>query len=158
MAINQHWPRWVFASFSKWFFDLRQGITFSVEGEDQKTEAAENYFEFRMNGPICTEKASGDWKIEAVVNILVVSKQNVTNIHTLHANVGIAAAAFTKCIPMKKYGSDTSGVDDQSQFGVMQLTTYEGEAVKITHIGQVNPDVKAMQSMVQGYYCMRLEV
>jgi hypothetical protein len=157
MSMNQHWPRWVFASFSKWFSDLRQGIDFFVEGEDQKTENLTNYFEFRMNGPVCTEISKDYWKLEAVINILIVSKQNVTSIHTLHRNVGIAAAAFTKCVPMKRYGN-TPIVDDQAQFGVMQLTTYEGEQIKITHIGQINPEVKAMQSMVQGYYCMHLEV
>lgn len=154
MSLNQNWPRWVFASFSKWFLDRAQGISFFVEGEDQKTEELANYFEFRMNGPVCTEISKDYWKLEAVVNILVVSKQNNTSIHTIHQNVGIAAAAFTKCVPMFHYGL----TDDNSQFGVMQLTTYEGEAIKITHIGQVNPEVKAMQSMVQGYYCMLLEV
>lgn len=156
MSLNKHWPRWVFASFSKWFADNRQGVELFVEGEDRDTDGFENYFEFRMNGPVITE-FSGEWKLEAVINILIVSKQNVRNIHTLHTNVGIAAAAFAKCIPMYKYGN-TGAHDDQTQFGVMQLTTYEGEQVKITHIGQVNPEVKAMQSMVQGYYCMRLEV
>ncbi len=152
MSLNQNWPRWVFASFSKWFYDLRQGVEFFVEGEDQKTESLENYFEFRMNGPVCTEISKDYWKLEAVINILIVSKQNVSSIHTIHRNVGIAAAAFTKCVPMKKYG------DDSSQFGVMQLTTYEGEQIKISHIGQISPEVKVMQSMVQGYYCMLLEM
>lgn len=150
--MNQNWPRWIFASFSKWFSDLRQGLDFFVEGEDQKLQESENYFEFRMNGPIMTEISKDYWRLEAVINILVMSKQNATDIHTVHRNVGIAAAAFTKCIPIYKYG------DDGSQFGVMILTTYEKEQVRITHIGQVGPDVKAMQSMVQGYYCMLLEV
>lgn len=157
MSLNQHWPRWVFASFSKWFSDLRQGVDFFVEGEDRNTDSLENYFEFRMNGPVCTEISKDFWKLEAVVNILIVSKQNNRNIHTPHINVGIAAAAFTKCVPIYHYGN-TGAWDDQAQFGVMQLTTYEGEAIKITHIGQINPEVKAMQSMVQGYYCMLLEV
>lgn len=157
MSLNQHWPRWVFASFSKWFQDLRQGVDFFVEGEDRDTDNLQNYFEFRMNGPVSTEISKNYWKLEAVVNILVVSKQDLRSIHTIHTNVGIAAAAFTKCLPMKRYGN-TGIWDDQETFGVMQLTTYEGEAIKITHIGQINPEVKAMQSMVQGYYCMLLEV
>ena len=150
--ISQHWPRWVVASFSKWFSDRKQGIDFFVEAEEQKLEDSENYFEFRMNGPIMTEISKDYWRLEAVVNILIVSKQNSSDIHTIHRNVGIAAAMFTKCVSIYKYG------DDDTQLGVMILKPYEKEEIRITHIGQVGPEVKAMQSMVQGYYCMLLEV
>lgn len=151
--LNTKWPRWIFASFSKWFYDSRNGIDFFVEGEDQKVENLSTYFEFRMNGPLMTEISKDFWRLEAVVNILVTTKQNLTNIHTHHTNVGIAASGFTKCVPMYEYGDN-----DTTQFGVMELKKQDNENIVITHLGQVNPDIKAMQSMVQGYYCMLLEV
>src|SRR5258708_7438743 len=125
MSLNQNWPRWVFASLSKWFSDNSQNTFFFTEGEDRDTADQTDYFEFRMNGPLCTELSKDFWKLEAVVNILVVSKRNITDIHMLHRDVGIAAAAFTKCIPIFRYG------DDDTQLGVMLLTTYQGEQVKI---------------------------
>lgn len=155
--MNENWPRWIFASLSKWFESQRASIPFFVEGEDKSKQVNENYFEFRMNGPTTTEKSAGWWKLEVVVNVLIVAKQTKTNFHTVHNLVGVAGKAFAKCIPIYKYGANV-GVDDSSFLGVMVLKEFQGEAIQITHLGQVSPDTKEMQSMVQGYYCMNLEV
>lgn len=155
--IDKNWARWIFASLSKHFQDNRQGIDFFVEGEDQKLENSENYIEFRMNGPIFNEVSKNFWKIEVVVNILVVSKQNAVDIHTIHRNVGIVAEAFKTCIPIKKYGDS---IDDSPTqvLGFMIRKIADKKDVNISHIGQVSADVKEMQSMVEAYYCMYLEI
>lgn len=155
--IDKNWARWIFASLSKHFQDNRQGIDFFVEGEDQKLENSENYIEFRMNGPIFNEVSKNFWKIEVVVNILVVSKQNAVDIHTIHRNVGIVAEAFKTCIPIKKYGDS---IDDSPTqvLGIMIRKIADKKDVNISHIGQVSADVKEMQSMVEAYYCMYLEI
>jgi hypothetical protein len=54
---------------------------------------------------------------------------------------------------------DIAGVDDPNvQIGVMQRVMVDKQDIAINHIGQINPDTKEMQAMVEGYYCMTLEL
>jgi hypothetical protein len=152
--INKHWPRWVFASVSEHFESRKQNLFFTVEGDEQKTQEQTDYFELRMNGPSVL-KYSGYHRLEIVINVLVVSKNNLTDIHTILRNVGIVTEAFTDFIPVYKYGS---GVDDDQEFlGCLVRCKYEGEEIKVSNLGQIDPNTKEQQSVVQGYYKMLLE-
>lgn len=152
MAANKHWPRWIFASLTKWFDDHKSGVFMYVEGDDADTGGQQDYFEFRMNGPICEESSKGWWRFDVMINILVVSKRNNTSTHTIYSNVGVVAAAFETNIPIYKFGN---GVDDDREelLGCMVLV----DTIEITHLGQVNPDLKEQQSMVEGHYRMFIE-
>jgi hypothetical protein len=157
MAVNKNWARWIFASVSKHFKDTCVGLNFFAEGEDQKVQDFSDYIEFRMNGPTICE-SSGFYHLGIVANILVVSKFNKSSIHTIHKNVGIVEAAFTKCITVRRYGLLTEdSQNDGSVLGVLQLKPYDKKDVNTSHFGQVNPEIKEMQSTVEGYYCMLLE-
>jgi len=157
MAVDKNWARWIFASFTKHFDSKREGITLFIEGDDAKTADLSDYFEFRLNGPYLWERSKNWWEIQVTINILVVHKRNDNSIHTLHTNVGIMMAAFEKAIKMYKFGTGVD--DDESMLGCMQIITdKDNPSPQVDHLGQVNPDVKEMQSMVQASYCMYLEV
>lgn len=153
MAANKHWPRWILASFSKWFDDHREGIEMYVEGDDPNTAALSDYFEFRTNGPMMEEFSKGFWRLDVVVNLLVVSKRNDRSTHTLPTNLGILSAAFETNIPVYKFGN---GVDDDRTvlLGCMVLV----DTIEVSQLGQVAPDIKELQAMVQGHYRMFIEV
>lgn len=155
MAANKNWARWIFASFSKHFDSKKDGVEMFIEGDDPKTADLRDYFEFRMNGPYMKETSKDWWEFQVTINILVVHKMG-SNIHTLHANVGKMVAAFEKAISMFRYGSGAD--DDNQRLGCMQLITDKDNAIQVDHLGQVNPDIKEMQAMVSGTYCMYLEV
>jgi hypothetical protein len=156
MAANPNWPRWFFASFSKHFESKRAGVKFFVEGDDNDTASFADYFEFRFNGPYSWETSKDFWHFQVTINILIISKRSDRSMHILHTNAGIMLAAFEKSISMFRFGT---GVDDDGEFlGCMQLVTNKDNSINIDHLGQVNPDVKEMQAMVQGTYCMYLEV
>lgn len=156
MAADKNWPRWIFASFSKWFDAAKDGVPMFIEGDDYVTADLPDYFEFRTNGPHFWEQSKDFWQFQIIINILVVHKKNATSIHTLHANTGKMIAAFQNSVPMFRFGS---GLDDDSQqFGCMQLMTDAKNVIQIDQLGQVKPEIKEMQAMVQGTYCMYLEV
>lgn len=150
--VNKHWPRWLLASLSKWFDDHKDGLEMYVEGDDANLSALADYMEFRTNGPIFEESSKGWWQFDVVVNILVVSKRNDQSLHTLATNIGKVAAAFTTNIPVYKFGS---GVDDNRDtlLGCLILQ----ESITITQLGQVSPDIKELQAMVEGHYRMFIE-
>ncbi len=152
---NPNWPRWIFASVSKVFSaTISPTLPFYAEGEDPKNLEKPRYVEFRMNGPVSTRK-SGEWRIEVVLNVLVVAKQNRDSIHPIHTDVGTAMNAFKNTINVYRYGSEL--VDDRSYVGCLQRVEYEGKEVVVNHFGQINPDVRELQAMVQGYYRMVLD-
>lgn len=149
---NKHWPRWILASMSKWFDSHKDGLEMYVEGDDPNTAALSDYIEFRANGPTMKEHSKSWWCFDIVVNILVVSKRNDRSTHTLPINVGKVAAAFETNIPIYKFGS---GVDDNREtlLGCMTLVG----SIEITQLGQVAPDIKEQQAMVEGHYRMFIE-
>ncbi len=156
MAANKNWTRWIFASFTKHFDSMKDGVHLFIEGDDNNTVERTDYFEFRMNGPHLSEESKDWWKIQVTVNILIVHKMNNRSTHDFHTNIGKMVAAFTKSVGMFRFGT---GLDDDNQlFGCMQIMTDKDHAIQVEHLGQVNPDIKEMQAMVQGSYCMYLEV
>jgi hypothetical protein len=156
LSANPHWARWIFASLSKHFESKRDGVKFFIEGDDSSTAAHSDYFEFRTNGPYFSEKSKDWWDIQVTVNVLVVHKRSDVSIHTFHANLGKMVAAFEKSISVFRFG--TGPDDNQERLGCLQLLVDKENSIQVDHFGQVSPDTKEMQCMVQGTYCMYLEV
>jgi hypothetical protein len=152
VAFDKNWTRWIFASFSKHFESKRQGIPMYFEGDLFDPSKDQTYFEFRVNGPSCWELPGNVWYFKIEINILIVHKKvEGGNVHRLHEVIGIAAAMFDKNITIKKYGA---GPDDNRD-EVLDCATYtqdDDEPVAITHLGQVDPNVKEMQAMVEATY------
>ncbi len=149
---NKNWPRWIFASVSKHFYDNRDGIAIYVEGQHRDTKDNKDFFEIRVDGPYFTEYSKGYWRCYTEVNILVQSAMDNVNFHRIHTNVGIVAAAFTNAIPVYKYGSGDD--DDDTLLGCMQLVSdYRGkERIQINHFGIIDKNVNLMQASVEGHY------
>lgn len=155
MAADKNWARWLYASMSHHFSERLAPIPFITEGEDQAKQRQQDYVEFRMNGPICTEISKDFWRVEVVVNLLFVCKRSDKNTYKIYQNSGIGLAAFIKAISAKKYGNGLE--DTQETFGCLIRATHNGEEVEVINLGQVGADVFEMQSMVQGYYRMLVE-
>lgn len=150
--INKNWARWIFASFTKHFESTRQNIDFFIEGDEREPGGTKDYFEFRLNGPDFWEQSKDTYEISVTINILIVHKLGQGNLHRLQELIGIACASFAKNVPMMKYGT---GPDDDrlTLLGCMVLKN-DREPLTVTQLGQVDPEVKEMQAMVQGTYCM----
>jgi hypothetical protein len=153
MSVNNNWSRWIFASLCVWFDNNRGSIPMYVEGDDANTADLADYIEFRMNGPLMEEFSKGSWRFDILINILVVSKRNDKSIHTMQSNIGTMQAAFATNIPIYKFG--TGPDDDRTQLlGCMTLC----DQIETTLLGQVSPDTKEQQAMVEGHYRMFIEV
>lgn len=123
-----------------------------IEGDDANLTGLGDYIEFRANGPMLEESSKGWWRVDVIINILIVSKRNDRSLHTLPTNIGKVAAAFTTNIPIYKFGN--TGDDDRTELlGCMTLF----DSIDITQLGQVSPDIKELQAMVQGHYRMFIE-
>ena len=156
MAINPNWSRWIFASLSKHFYDAytAAGVPLFIEGQHRDTRQLPDFFEMRVDGPDLHEISKDCYYFRVEVNILVQSVMNDTNYHRIHQNVGVAAAAFAKAIPVYRKGNGPQ--DDQSFVGCLQLLQNKSsrDFLEINHFGQIDVSTKLIQATVEGHYKM----
>jgi len=147
--MNPHWPRWIFASISKFFADRLTPLY--IEGQFRQP-GVKDLYELRIDGPYCTEESHNYWRLYVEVSVLVQSTMDATDYHRIHKSCGLAAAVFT-AIPLYKFGD---GVDDDpdEQWGCLQLAQDVGkrERIQINHFGIIDQNTALQQSSVEGHY------
>ena len=155
MSSNVNWPRWIFASTSKYFYDRRGDIDFYIEGQQRISGTGKDLIEFRLDGPLMSELTKDEWYLEIDINLLIQCVKDDLDYYRTHKICGSVAQAFT-AIPIYKYGDGTD--DDQSQIGCMTLTKGPGrrDGVQINHFGQIGSDTLLMQSSVEGHFHMTI--
>jgi hypothetical protein len=104
--MNENWPVWIKASIVKHFDSYRGGITLFVEGQKRPATESQERFELRLNGPDYIQTGPKFYTLNAIVDLLITSVSNETNIYRMDALKGIILKAFTSSIPVYKYGSD----------------------------------------------------
>jgi hypothetical protein len=106
--MNTNWPKWIKASIAKHFDSNRGGITLFVEGQKRPATESTERFELRVDGPDVNQTGPVYYTLDTVVNILITSVSNETNIYRMDALKGIILNAFTSSIPIYKYGGDST--------------------------------------------------
>ncbi len=151
--MKEHWPRWVFASFSKHFADkfTASGLPFFVEGDDRDTAELQDFAEFRMDGPRIRELSKGYFRLFVPVNILVQSSMNDQSTHRLHTSLGKVLDAFTDSIVVFKLGA-TPIIDDGTSLVCMVQLREKLDELRVNHFGQVDTASRIQQASVEGHY------
>lgn len=155
--MDRNWPRWIFASASKYFSDLIvPTCPLFIEGASRDPTVQKDFIEFRLDGPYVNEASKNCFYIDCEINLLVHCYKNDSDLHKIYRLCGAALAAFTPAFPVYKYGNGDA--DDQSILECMQLvrSNDQREAVRVSHFGQLDPSKKLMQSSVEGHYKMLL--
>jgi hypothetical protein len=153
--INNNWTRWIIASCSGFFDDRKQNVPFFIEGQERPFQQEADLAEFRVNGPFYKEETKGKFRITLQVNILIRSIKDEDN-HKIFRLCGIFETAFEQCIPVYKFGNRPED-NSNELLGNLYLIKNGDEDVVTNHFGQVSPEVKVLESTVEGYYRMRLE-
>ena len=152
--VNRDWPRWIFASISKWFSDRRNGVPLYLEGFDIQQVPPKDWAELRMNGPFFRNPSHNYWVVSVDVNILLqITPDNEDN-HKLWRIAGIFLDAMQGEIPVYKYG-DTEN-DDQSLFGCLAIEPVKDEEIVLANFGRVDPEIQMMRSAISALYRMDL--
>jgi len=149
--MDEHWPRWFFASISK-HFDDNVDEHLLVEGEPRDTWDKKDFVEFRMDGPDFTNLSPNDWSAVLEVNILVQSVIG-SDLYKIHRMVGEVAAAFDIPIVIYKYG------DGSTVLACLELIQdiRTNEAITINHFGRVSPSQPLLQATVGARFKTNLE-
>jgi len=161
MAMNKNWPRWIFASVSKFFIDKMaiENLPMFIEGQHRDLDPTlQDYCELRIDGPNTTEVARNQWHLYMEVNVLISSIMNDSDYHRIHTSAGVVGNAFECSIPVYKYGNTVD--DDDSLIGCLSLQQdrKKRERIQISHFGQVAPNTKLLQASVEGHFIINLEV
>ena len=150
-----HWPRWIFASASKYFEQIAQenNLHFFIEGTERFTSDYQKYIEFRLDGPNMVELSKDYYRLEVEINLLWSFNQDQEDFHETERIKGILIEAMTD-ICIYKYGNGAS--DDNSLLGVLSLKQDNRNLIRVNNFGQIRQDVKLMQGTVEGTYLMEL--
>lgn len=155
--INPNWQRWTWASIAK-HFETILGVSLKlyVEGEPRETEGLQNYCELRIDGPHCNPLSPKLYKLDLVIDALVVNIKGPGNMYEYHDAVGLVSTCFTN-ITILKYG--TGNQDDQSELGCLKLCPNASEdKIMISRFGQRNPNVPLQEATVEACFEMLLSV
>lgn len=150
--MREHLPRWIFASIAKYFSTGLSDYSTYVEGVDLPDTEETEKIEIRIDGPWMREVSKDVLKINSEVNILV-SVTMDSDLYKIHTIKGKVASLFLD-IPIYKYGSETG--DDQTLVGYFKILPTDDlkERVEIADFGQIDPNIKILQSTIEGHYEM----
>ena len=153
--LREHWPRWIFASVSKYFSEIAASsdLHYFIEGTHRITKEHKKFIEFRMDGPNITEVSKNYFQIDVEINMLWSFNQDHENFHESQRITGILLAAMTD-ICIYRYGDEF--VDNDELLGTLSLRQDKKNPIRVNNFGQIRPDVKLMQGTVEGTFRMTL--
>lgn len=157
MAMNQDWPRWIFASISNHFNTNKPAdVEFFIEGQVRKNMSAESVIELRIDGPYGTELSKDYWELYSEVSLLISCSKTDGDYHRIQRLCGKIAATFTT-IPVFKFGDGPNDAPT-TQIGCLDLIQDLGkrERIQINHYGQIKTDTGIVQASVEGHYRIQL--
>ncbi|KKN19231.1 hypothetical protein LCGC14_0947760 [marine sediment metagenome] len=152
---NTNWPRWIYASTSKYFQEIADAypILMYIEGVERDTKNESKWLEFRMDGPQTREISKNYFRLDVEINILWSVHLDSTDFHEQQRISGMLIEAMTD-ICVYKYGNGV--VDDDSLLGTLILQQDPNNPVRDNNFGQVRSDTQLVQGSVEGTYRMYL--
>lgn len=155
--MNRYWPKWFEASVYKVFKDAcaANGVVFFAEGMDRSgLKNVPKYIELRVDGPYTDELSRNFWQVDLEVNIVVTTVPDHNDIYAHASLIGLAQSMFPDPLKVYKYGLDTTGVDDGSLLGCMNVAPIVSgdRPYRVSRFGQIAPDTRLIQSTVEVHY------
>jgi hypothetical protein len=152
--VHADWQRWITASINKHFIDRRSISNLYLEGDERTQQDNAEFAELRIDGPFILVPQKGLYYLDLEINILIQAHPDLQNLYNIQTAIGIFSKAFTNSISIYAYGDGP--LDDGSLIECLHLQRDLREAININNYGIIKPDVRLMQSTVEGHY--RLEI
>jgi hypothetical protein len=151
-----HIKRWITASIKHHLERnfLTEGLYLYVEGDDRLTNDKREYLELRIDGPYVKPNGSkGEYCAYVEVNILsnVTRKEEEGYNRENIQGVILHMLAYDICVyKMGNVGKKT--IDDESQFGILQLIP--SDQIKLSDFGMIDPNTEVYQAVGEAHYEM----
>jgi hypothetical protein len=146
-------PRWILASASTHFAALfaANNVPMMIEGQKRDTRTHSIFGEFRMDGPDI-KKGCGSTSYDFMINIMVQSAMNNSDLHRSMRLLGLISAGFWDLLPILTYGETVV-----KTIGCARLTDdNKNRDIRIYQLGQIGPDTDIQRSAVAGRYILTL--
>lgn len=153
--MDQHIPRWTFASLADYFKLQADGVplNFFAEGldEDEPSDFRNDSVLFRLNGP-SPRKGSGIkiWKLEVQILLTDLVTSTGESPYDIYTWAGIFALAMENSIPITKVGTGVD--DDQTLLACLEPDPSVSNHIRIVNYGQVDITARVRQVSVNGRF------
>jgi len=152
--MNELWAQWFHASLRKFFLDQAGSVTMHIEGERRATDGLTSWYEFRTGGVSIRPLTGNKYTVRIVVNILVVTAIDDSDVFRHTGYVGKVAAMFDNAVSIYKLGDVSEDArHDGSLLCCMHL---DDEAIAVANFGQISATMDQEQSSVQATYDVTL--
>lgn len=146
--------RWIYSSIAKHFGAYAtQATPLYIEGQTPK-EPTIDRAELRVNGPFFSHPVKNEWYLDVEVNLLLSCGLLEQDVYKVWAMIGQYIEAFSDSIEVFKYGDGPT--DNGDSLGCLILQHDRGDDILLTHFGQVDPNVRVVQSSLNALYNMCL--
>jgi hypothetical protein len=151
--MREHWNRWVYASVTKHFSEVADGLDLYtyIAGRSDDSGETNEFLEIRVSGLNTTEISKNNFRND--VGIEVVYSVHITPEDAYRAEkvAGAVENAFTD-ICIYKYGKDS--YDDDSLLGTLRIQRQPTES---NSLGQVSTDNRIIQGVVSATLQMTIK-
>lgn len=143
--MNPLWTKWIKASIAVSFKQALDDLHLFLEGAPRDTKSLTQWAELRLVGPDYRQLTRGTWEGTLSVNVLIMTKTDLSNAYVQETNVGIVQAAFVN-MPVLEYPATT-------YVGCLRLQQAQmPERLRTQLIGKADPSTDMQQAAVEGQY------
>lgn len=159
MSVRNKLPLWVFASAAKHFTDIISGIDVHIEGENRSKLDKSDWCEIRIDGPWIIDVSRDVIQVKSEINVLVGTVMHENDLYRESVNHTKIMPAFVS-FNVYKYGPADDVENDGSCVGRFILEPLRDlrQRVEVARFGQITPDVRLLQSTIEGHFQMTIFV
>ena len=152
MAHDASLTKWTVLSIAKYAQTVFADNYLFVQGLTFEKNKPPNRFELRYLGPDIISQTADMSTLHITINCQICTVRTPDNIEDHLMRVGLAQTFLAQCIPMYKYGSDST-IDDGTQFSIMQQISN----IETSILGTVDPVTSVERSTVEASYKIMIQ-
>lgn len=138
--MNENWPKWIKLSLTRYFESNKGNLGFIFEGDTEPVDENVSRFELRIDGPDIEEYTKSEFELTLIVNCLVCTIDNPSEIFKHEENVGYVQSKFPHAFTI----FDTSGTN----IGCLNLDS----RLAVTDFGKKKQGYNAKFSTIEAQY------
>jgi len=152
--MNENWIRWILLSIFQHYkdnVDVSPAI-FYIPAQEGTPDISVDRVELAYMGPNFSVHTENEISGDILINMLVVTNKDPTNLMYHEKMLGKVIQFFTNCIPIYKYGSNTD-TDTQAQVGQLSIKS----KVNLVDLLTFDPVTSQRRSTLEAVYTINFE-
>lgn len=146
--MNEYWNLWINSSLERHF--KTKILKLPVYREGEEVDLNKPRAELRIDGPQIEQLDSKTYKAYVEVNLILTIPKDGNAVYLCDMYNGHVAKAFETCIPCYKIGHES--FDGSNFANLVEAKGRLSRGTYISNFGQIDPNIRVLQSTIEGHY------